>query len=682
MTIRSIILGLLGAAFVCGFTYLNDHIIRQTYMVGSCMPPVVFGGAVLLLIAANPLLRRIRAGWELKGTEIAVMIALTLAACCVPSAGLMECFPDTVMMPHRIAKTDASWKAEGIVDDVPPYMLADLSHDGDRALNGYVQGLSSGTERIGVGDVPWGAWTRTLAFWLPLVLVFWLGLMGLAMVVHRQWSRHEHLPYPIATFVNHLLPGGAEGRGSVFGNRLFWYGMAAICGLHFINYTARWWPEHLVSIPTIFDFTSLRDVWLGPTLARGGGWAFFRPRLYFTVIGLAILLPSDISFSLGIGPLLYALFAGVLAGFGISMTEGSLGWYSAGLRHALQTGAYVGMFLMIVYTGRRYYASVFRAAFGARHEDEVGVESVWGARIFMGCALVFTVMLIASGIDWILAIAFTGLAFLMFTVIGRISAESGYIFIQPYWEPAAMLVGFLGFAAIGPTTALLLFLVSTVVMIDTREPLVPFILNAFRFLDPRDVPVKRTARYSVIALLVGLTVAVPVTLYLKYDQGTDLSYRWGSDMVPRFSFNAAVKIKQRLRGQGRLEKAESASGFSRVWAMAPSGKLVIGFVVALALFLGLSALRLRVSWWPLHPILLLLWGVGPASWFAISFLVGFVLKRTILKYGGDAAYRKLMPIVIGVIAGDMLFGVSTSIVGGIYYLITGDTPPHFSVLIG
>ena len=35
MTIRAILLGLLGACFVCGFTYFNDAVMRQTYFVGN-----------------------------------------------------------------------------------------------------------------------------------------------------------------------------------------------------------------------------------------------------------------------------------------------------------------------------------------------------------------------------------------------------------------------------------------------------------------------------------------------------------------------------------------------------------------------------------------------------------------------------------------------------------------------
>ena len=60
MTLRAILLGLAGAAAICGFTYINDHVIRQTYLVGSGMPTAVYGGLFFLLVVVAPLLKVLR----------------------------------------------------------------------------------------------------------------------------------------------------------------------------------------------------------------------------------------------------------------------------------------------------------------------------------------------------------------------------------------------------------------------------------------------------------------------------------------------------------------------------------------------------------------------------------------------------------------------------------------------
>jgi hypothetical protein len=340
------------------------------------------------------------------------------------------------------------------------------------------------------------------------------------------------------------------------------------------------------------------------------------------------------------------------------------------------------MFLLILYTGRRYYLSVVRSALGMKQLDAVEPMAMWGMRAFFASALLLVIVLALIGLDWQLGLLFVVLTFVTFVIIGRISAETGYIFIQPYWEPAALIVGAMGIRSIGPSTALMLFLLSTVLLIDTRESIMPFMLNSFKVLSEQKVRLPKTAILSAMAAILGLCVAVPVTLYLKYDQGTDKSYGWATEYVPRFSFEETVRMKQRLATQGQLEQAESVSGFWRLFAIAPDGRLVVGFPIALAAFLALTAARLRFASWPVHPVMLLMWGTYAGARFAASMLIGFIIKWGVVKYGGDKAYRLMKPVMIGVIAADMLFGITTSLIGGVYYLITGEAPPRFVVLVG
>ena len=50
------------------------------------------------------------------------------------------------------------------------------------------------------------------------------------------------------------------------------------------------------------------------------------------------------------------------------------------------------------------------------------------------------------------------------------------------------------------------------------------------------------------------------------------------------------------------------------------------------------------------------------------------------KYGGASAYQKLKPLMIGVIAGDIIGGVVPMIIGAIYWSSTGLPPKLFKVL--
>ena len=83
--------------------------------------------------------------------------------------------------------------------------------------------------------------------WLPLVLLVIVGFIGLALVLHRQWSEHERLPYPIATFAQSLWGSDKEGGGSVLSERAFWVAAGVVLGIHLLNFAHIWWPRNTVS---------------------------------------------------------------------------------------------------------------------------------------------------------------------------------------------------------------------------------------------------------------------------------------------------------------------------------------------------------------------------------------------------------------------------------------------------
>lgn len=249
VTRRALLLGIAGAAVICGVSYFNDAVMRQTFLVGNNMPFSVYGILVLTALLVNPVLGRVSRRAMLSGREMAVALALTLAACCIPGSGLMRAFPSSVVLPHHFAQTEAGWKDQGVVGLAPRQMLVEVTEENSsKVLNGFIQGLGVGDRHIALSDIPWSAWAPALLFWLPLILVFWIALIGLSLVIHKQWSEHEQLPYPIAQFTNSLLPGANGARAPIFGNRLFWLGAGAMLAIHTNNYLATWFPNTMVRV--------------------------------------------------------------------------------------------------------------------------------------------------------------------------------------------------------------------------------------------------------------------------------------------------------------------------------------------------------------------------------------------------------------------------------------------------
>jgi hypothetical protein len=93
--------------------------------------------------------------------------------------------------------------------------------------------------------------------------------------------------------------------------------------------------------------------------------------------------------------------------------------------------------------------------------------------------------------------------------------------------------------------------------------------------------------------------------------------------------------------------------------------------------------RWRLPRWPLHPVMFLVWSSYPGKAFAASFLLGWFIKAMVVKYGGESVFRKLKPLMFGLIAGDMLGGIIPTVIGVFYYIFTdGVLPKSFNVMPG
>jgi hypothetical protein len=168
-------------------------------------------------------------------------------------------------------------RKSGVLENVPERMLA---NPGDQALDGFTTGLAQGDESISLSQIPWHSWRRTLLFWIPLILAMLVAVTGLSLVVHRQWSSREHLPYPTIEFARSLLP--EEGsthqfdlqEQAVLGGQLF------VFAIHMTNYLHVWFPEYVIPIQTRLDFWPLGEIFPGHGPGRGFPVAGSGPLLY------------------------------------------------------------------------------------------------------------------------------------------------------------------------------------------------------------------------------------------------------------------------------------------------------------------------------------------------------------------------------------------------------------------
>ncbi|RMD83377.1 MAG: hypothetical protein D6820_02405, partial [Lentisphaerae bacterium] len=181
-------------------------------------------------------------------------------------------------------------------------------------------------------------------------------------------------------------------------------------------------------------------------------------------------------------------------------------------------------------------------------------------------------------------------------------------------------------------------------------------------------------------LILAIAVSIPVTLYLQYRHGT---FQVGNNFVniscTQFAFRAAVQEEHRLESQGQLETASEFAGFARLKHAHPRKELVIAFCIGFFAVLLTNWLRLKYPWWPIHPVLFLVLGTWHAGQMAGSILIGWFIKSTVTRFAGNRIYQKLKPMMLGLIAGEMLGAFIPIVIGWIYYFITGTPGQTFQV---
>ncbi|RMD83583.1 MAG: hypothetical protein D6820_02100 [Lentisphaerae bacterium] len=757
MTIRACIIGLLGASLICALTYFNDFVLRQTFLIGNHFPASVCGGLIVFLVL-NAILFRVNKKLAFKRSEFALIVAMLLVACSIPSSGLMRTFTTSIMMPHFHAKTLPAWKKHRVPEEtVPPALLADVgrdigtvvlqqSHDNrivldgvdklpkepapqmslhlvcgngqrqvrriiswdaktrtatidapweeippagtpvlvrenieDKVLIPFVQGHARDQDGQSSGSViPWHAWKRTLLFWIPLILALWAMLFGLGLVVHKQWSQHEHLPYPIVTFCNSLLPPDGKPISHIFKQRSFQVSAGIVFLLYLNNYIQTWFPQYWVAIPRSFDLSPLTQAF------ELHAWWLSRPAIYLSVIGFAYFLASDVSFSVGLSPFVYLIiFETILKTYGLNMNEGD----GSRLQYHrfMSFGAYLGISLIILYTGRHYYLSILRrSVLPGSNDDSVPRYAVNGIRLFALALLAFTLILVSQGTGILPALLYGLCIVMMFTVLGRILAETGLFFIQSNWWPSAMLVGLLGYRALPLETICILFVLGSVLAVDPREALMPFLINSFKLLDTNRHQLGKAATLCATAMVLGLAVALPATLYFQYSHGVvNIGKLWSTHKVPRFAFDNTIQIKQRMEAQGILADVRSSSELDRLFRIRPMRPGYLGFaILGFSLVILFSLARQHFAKWPFHPVIFLVWNVYPVKAFGLSFLLGWLFKALVLRFGGSRMYQTLKPVAIGMIAGEVLGAFVPIIFSFIYYLVTGDYPQQYNIFPG
>lgn len=530
-----------------------------------------------------------------------------------------------------------------------------------------------------VGDLPWSQWWPTIRTHGGMALTLGLAALCLAVIVHPQWSRRELLAYPIARFIDELAERPQQSwLPTIVRNRLFWYAFIAMVGLHLINGLNAWFPD----VPKINLTLPLQPLsTLFPNAARvSQAWAAWAPVIYPTAVAFAFFLATDVSFSIGAAQLLWLAMGAMLVANGVQLEND----FSSGEKgQMLRFGGYLAMTAMILYVGRRHYLSVAAGMIGLPAAREAPASAVWAARLLAVFLVLAVWVCISAGLDPLMSVMFVGLCMIVFLVVTRIVTETGLFFVQSWWMPMGVLTAMFGASAMGPTTYLALALPSVMLVGDPRETLMPYISNALQIGDrTANVRPGRLAWPIALMILAGFLVAMVVTFHFSYNRGANLADVWATQTLPSMPFERAAQMASELTATGELAQTTALSGLQRLGAIKPDRGAFLWLGIGAGLTAGAALARLRLPWWPIHPVLFLVWGTYPNAKFFGSFLIGWAIKAAIVRTVGAKGYHGLKPFMVGIIAGELISGLAWMAVGAVYFFATNQVPKSYSIFPG
>lgn len=455
----------------------------------------------------------------------------------------------------------------------------------------------------------------------------------------------ERLLYPLMEVPLNMLK---EEKGSIlssfYKNKLMWFGF---------------------SIPFLFQslaalrhysplFPSVRLGWWIPFL----GETFYLPVLLkFEVLGIAFLLSRDISFSLWFFSLAYFFQHLLFVRTGFSL--GPMDAYSQPAPPSIafqQLGALFVFVISSFWFARSHLKDVIQKAFNINKDIDDSKEilsyrvSVMG--IIIGIiTLIFLIRL--TGFSLLASVFFVITGFIIFIALAKLTCQAGTLWARSPVTPGVFTLHSLGSAHIGaggPVAIGFTLAYSS----DIQNTVLAVTSQGLKVTESKGIRGRKVFLAIFLSVLITLACSIWAVIAIAYTHGGINCWGWPPQGMHQMAFNWAKNYIVHPVGVD----------FRR-----------FGFFSFGAAFMFLlTFLRTRFIWWPLHPAGAVIAYTTPIfhAWFC--FLLGWLLKSLILKYGGPKAYRKLVPCFIGFIIGSFV----TPALWNIIAFITRKTGIHLT----
>jgi hypothetical protein len=216
-------------------------------------------------------------------------------------------------------------------------------------------------------------------------------------------------------------------------------------------------------------------------------------------------------------------------------------------------------------------------------------------------------------------------------------------------------------------------LLCAILSFDPSQSLMPYIVNAIKTCDNLRVKPARVAWGAAGTYVLCLGVAIVVVIWSNYNWGVR-RHPFITGGVPQMTFKAADTAVTKIKQAEQLEESQLLGPVERLMRIKPEKRFAWSAGLGFAAVLIFSAMRLRFPWWPVHPVMFLMWATWPLHRMGTSFLFGWVIRTVVVRIGGYNGYRAGKPFMVGAVAGDLVGAGLWMTVGVIYYGATGLRP--------
>ena len=595
-----------------GATYLEFG-SRSAHMAMSNLPLVVLLPFVAWL-SLNTLLKRFLPRWSLTTVELRTMFSVVWIGGAFAGYNWATQWVGTMAAPRYYASPENRW--EELIFEYLPWWMYPTDRPG--VVEAFYIGLDEGQ------PVPWGAWLGPL-FWAGSAALAMAAMgVGLTAVFQKQWAQNERLTFPVAQVPLALTEGFDRRRGwaPFTRNRAFWIGFG-IAALPLIWNIVEYFY-------TAFPRIAIFDPYYGARGPRGAQVSHYLPQLSYrllpTVIGFTFLCELNILFSI------WSLFlVGLVAQYGMNRVAFSIGLAGQEAKPPEITGLFIhgvmiGLAIWSVWTARGHLKQVWRDIRRGEEGSTVFLIPRGAFGLLLGGAVYLVFWLSAIGYSTLLAVTWVFLFWVSLFVITKFLAASGFAYLFPNWGNSIPVI-WAGTTRMSESTLVAMRVVNWRLLAGWRLPVaLPHVERLLGRL--------ATSRLVFTTVVFGLAVAGLYTVWLCYELGGATFRTWSLVGAPRGVYNG-------------IAKAVAETSERTVTDPAKIGVWTIGMVSAALM----TTLQARASWWPFHPIGLLLMFDGYVRLYVLDIFLVWGAKAVVLRLGGIMLYEKVKPGAYGLIVG-------------------------------